>query len=536
MEEGKRTRLEKTDALIAAGLLIAVVIALVATNSAYGMVWDEGFYYPTYRLVSEWFGLIFSDPALAFSSEGISAHWAEIRELPPVTKYIGALSTSVVPFVGPLLQMRFLFMVLFGGTISIAYLVARLLFPTASKGVCLVPALCYLLHPRMFAHGHVAASETVFAFITALSILIVLLDTKILTKSILITLIAVLACATKVNGIVLCIAIIGYYSLLFVMNYKRDNSQFTKKNALFVLLPILFFPLLLYAIWPWMWYETPSRLLDYWAFIRDHSHLPTWYLNDQYNSGDKLVPWSYPIVMTFVASPVGFLISICSGLFLYLKSLIRKEQEFDIRFLYVLLLIAGPYSSMMLTGAPKYDVLRLFLPAFFPLCLFATLMIQSLATRFPNQQTFLVGGFIVLLLAESASSMRVGLSYFNFPTRLATKTGAQFPFETAYWMESVQPEIFEWLLQDSGKSEVRVMTRAMHLQVLQIEQEWGLIPKGILINPDPPYDYHLIQNRRGFWSDVDWWLFANRENLLQDPLQPNDPRFFVFDGRPPYKQ
>ncbi|MGF1573098.1 MAG: ArnT family glycosyltransferase [Sumerlaeia bacterium] len=534
METGERSSLQKTDYLISASLFIGTLALLLSTNSAYAMVWDEGFYYPTYKLVSQWFGLLITSPGLAFSYQGIFDHWAEIRELPPITKYLGALSTSLVPFQNPLLSMRLLFMVLFGLTVVLVYCISRLLNPNSTFFTCTIPAIFYLLHPRLFAHGHIAATETVFAFITALSILVVILKMNDYLRISLIIFVIVLACGTKVNGLILCTALFFYYLILIFSIYKSSKEKLEFKKIGFALMLLILAPFLLYFIWPWMWHDTFPRLQEYWSFIRDHAHLGTWYLGNQYNVGEKLIPWHYPIVITLATIPITFFLASLFGIILYMKALLQHKIEFTSPWLYIVLLVLGPYGSMILMGAPKYDGIRLFLPVYIPLGLFIPLFIHRIQEVQSKYYPYIISVFFLLLFIETLPNLRVGLNYYNKPTKLLSNNGAEFPFETAYWMESIHPEVFESMLNDSGKENIRLITRAIHPKVFEIQQEWGLIPQGVLINPVPPYDYHLIQNRRGFWTKVDWWLFENRESLYIDSLQPNEPRFFVYDGRPPY--
>ncbi|MDX1972353.1 MAG: glycosyltransferase family 39 protein [Candidatus Sumerlaeia bacterium] len=538
MEEAQRAAQKHTDLILCAALFLGTLLFLIATHHAYAMVWDEGFYAPTYALVTDWFALLSQNPGEAISPEAIKTHWALINELPPITKYLGALSSSLfAPLTGDhLLGMRLLFMILFSGTIVLLYGCARFLFPEIPRAVPVIAALLYATHPRLFAHGHIAATETPFAFLTSLVLFVALSPLPKYPKTGLLILLGVLACATKENGLILCVALGCYAVLQAWQHFGVERQPVEKRYLLFVALCLILSPVLLFLLWPWMWYETPDRLLEYWKFIRDHAHLGTWYFGERWNVENRLIPWHYPLVITALTTPVAMLLLMLGGGVLALRGLLRSPLPFNSPWWLVLLLILGPYSAMIVTGAPKYDGIRLFLPVFFPLTLLALQAIVSLTNVAPKYHVPMLATVLLLQLVETLPSARVGLSFYNAPTRIATPEGVEFPFETTYWMESIHPELFDQMLRDSGKSEIRILTRAVHPEVFLIQQQWGSIPANILFNGPPPYDYHLIQNRRGFWTNVDWWLYSNRESLYSDPLTPNDPRFFVFDGRPPYTE
>ena len=86
-----------------ADVIAAVCIGLLAfagvlvTYGSHGMSWDEAYYYPAYVDVWEWLRHFFRSPAAALSPEGIVAGWQEIHELPPVTKWLGAIGVGMAP-------------------------------------------------------------------------------------------------------------------------------------------------------------------------------------------------------------------------------------------------------------------------------------------------------------------------------------------------------------------------------------------------------------------------------------------------------
>jgi len=537
VEERKRTPFKTTDLIIFSGLVLVAFVMLLMTNRYFGMVWDEGFYYPVYVKTRAWIWELVTNPLNAISKDTITLYWAERNEVPPVTKYIGALSIGTGFGGNPLLSMRIVFMVLFSLTVGLIFLIAKNIFRDSSVYAQILPSLLYLFHPRLFGHGHFAATETVFTFLTVFYVFVLVCFQLNPLKKILISyVILALALATKVNGLILIVASLCYLIYLIIVSKKNSEEILTNKQIviLFACYPLVF--LLAWLIWPWMWYDTFDRIGEYWLFIRDHAHLAVWYLGEPYGDGEANTPWHYPIVMLFVVTPVITIISVASGFGKIIYDHFKAKDLFPkAEIVLLLLLIIGPLSGMIVTGAPKYDGIRLFIPVFAPLILFATPALECFKPSFVK----VVFGIAVLnLLLENIPSFKTSMSYYNLPTVLASPDEPDFPFERTYWMESIQPQVFEDIVILSGKTEdeeIHVITRALFPKVFEVQQEWGTIPDNIVFNQGidqggPPYDFHLIQFRKGLWRNVDWALYAERENLIIDPLSPDNPRFLVLDG------
>ena len=113
------------DRWIALALGVATMLVAAATSRFYGMTWDEGYYYPTFEDVVAWVKLLASSPGLALSAEGIEAGWGQIEELPPLTKWIGALCVALTPAGWELEAVRAYAFVLFGATVGMLYAAAR---------------------------------------------------------------------------------------------------------------------------------------------------------------------------------------------------------------------------------------------------------------------------------------------------------------------------------------------------------------------------------------------------------------------------
>ncbi len=529
--------------------LMGLVFAAVAwgTGRWYGMCWDEGYYYPAYVDVWNWVKLIFHAPSEAFSHAGIVNGWERIHELPPVTKWFGAAMVAITPKGAELPILRLFPAVLFGATVS---LIARIVHRRTD---CLISGLVagafYGLHPRIFGHAHFAASETVFAFFTALFLYLAQRNLDRGGRRFLLAIVLGLAIATKVNGFIMLAATTLWFGLRWLYSTRGTEEEsfplpparrLAGDGARFAV--ILFIALLTaWIVWPWMWQDTFARLQEYWMFIREHSFQGVWYAGEKHNYPKGIVPmvtWEYPWVMTLVTSPtiwvIGFFASV--GLIQYGNQ--RGKWLFGDHDLLVGLLILGPLTAMMLPTSPKYDGIRLFFPMFVPLAMVfgwgvSILNVQSIVGRVLPARSFAAIILLAICALESLPFWLTGLSYYNYPTRWLGVRMHDFPFEITYWGEALTEDVFDDIEEEFPTGTVKIKTLALHTAVFDLQQQWGVIPARFEFDGNPPYDAHLMQNRKGFWGRTEWWFADQRVPLRTWPAESEDPRVYLFDGRPP---
>ena len=503
------------------------------------MCWDEAYYFPAYIDVWDWVKMLFTHPGTALSGEGIAAGWAAIHELPPLTKWLMAPLAAMGGGGHPLETVRLVPAALFGATVALLFVVAR---RRTTLPWALLAALAYAFHPRLFGHAHFAATETIFAFVTMLAILAADGDIHKWGRKALLAAIAGLALATKVNGLILIAALLIWLAIraAFHFSLSRNNTDERRRalsHSVTAGLIVIAAPIVAFLLWPWMWHDTGARLAEYWHFIREHSHQGVWYLGRKWNFPIGVAPrapWHYPLVMTAVASPVVFAGLALAAIGAALTRLWKNRQAIEPLDILLLLLVAGPIAANMLPSSPKYDGIRLFFPAFLPMALLIGRLGPKVGTEStPRQAWRVAGGLILLLVVTGVPGLTRGLGYYNLPTRLLAPKGEDFPFEVTYWGESLTNGVLEDLNQ-TCPSNARIRTLAMHTDVLRLQQKWGRrLRPDIQFDGEPPYDFHLMQNRKGFWSNTEWWFRANREPLRSWPENAGPPLLFLFDGRPP---
>ena len=500
-----------------AGFLTAWVLALPQWRGP-GLTWDEAYYYPTFVSVRAW--------AASGGGTGIGAGWSQISELPPVVKWLGAASLT---FGGSgwanLAAMRLVPAAAFGAALVLLRLIALKLVP---RKWAWLPVLVYALHPQVLGHAQIAATETVFAAVNLLVLWAALRIDRGRGAQLVLALSLGLTLATKVNGIVL-VAIVVFWLLtrrLFAARGNRLPARVEAQSLAWLVLA----PIAAFAIWPWMWSNPVGHLRGYFEFIAAHSHQPLWYFGRKWNFGGELAPLSYPFVMLHLTTPMMLLALFWIGLATGFVSLVRRRRIARGPYL-VALLFLGPLAASSLPSAPKYDSIRLFFPVLAPAALLATVGLHWLSRGMRRREVVRRAAFSALVLALPMQWPTI--DYYNVPTRWVASRSTIFPFEETFWGNALD-RVALADLNAKLPPNARVRTLALQADALMIYREWGLLRTDIVIDGDPPYDAHLMQNRRGFWGNAEWSIFSQRDPLASwGRGAGGEPLMFLYDGRPP---
>jgi 4-amino-4-deoxy-L-arabinose transferase-like glycosyltransferase len=288
--------------------------------------------------------------------------------------------------------------------------------------------------PRVFGHAHLATLDVTMAATWLLSVVVFAraVEAGGWRWGMVSGLCLGLALLTKINAVFLPLALVGW------------GLGFHGRRAVVPLVLTLGIGVaVFFAGWPWLW---PAPLERAWAYVR-----PTWrvaipvtyfgrvYLNTE-------APFHYPIVMTLVTMPVGIL-------FLALVGLSRAVRGFRGSPLLALLVVnvvvaMGPFVTPWL---PKYDGVRLWLPAFPFLALLAGVggaqcwgWVAERSRRRPWRPLFVTAVFFLLQAGAVVWARPYYLSYYN--ALVGGLWGAQrLGLETTYWHDVVDRRLFRWL-------------------------------------------------------------------------------------------
>jgi hypothetical protein len=183
-----------------------------------------------------------------------------------------------------------------------------------------------------------------------------------------------------------------------------------------------------YVLWPWMWFDTYSRLNAYFAFHLKHYGILFSYFGKIYEE-NPFAPWHAPWVMAGITTPIATLAAALAGAALAVAKAVRipppdsderRRRDFLVLVALAALVTIGTVSFM---NVPKYGGVKLFLPFFPFLALLGGAAVQWVADRLSSvilRRRLQLAIELVLaaaLVAPSAVSLSrihpYHLSYYN---------------------------------------------------------------------------------------------------------------------------
>jgi dolichyl-phosphate-mannose-protein mannosyltransferase len=330
------------DPLIALGLFVGYLAALLLTAKGLGYARDEGFYFHAAGTYGKWFELLLSTPGRALQAATVDRYWQENHEHPALMKSLFWLSRRLFdgrPFAESGTALRFPAMVLSSLAVSVTFEFGR---RCVGRGAGVVAALSFALMPQIFYHSHLAAFDMPIA---ALWLFVVYAYHRSLKPgavgwALLCAVLYGLALDTKHNSWLLPPALVahalwltGWRLLQRRRKARRDLTapasdltapvppprerwlvRFSRWFPLAFISTPLLAPALLYALWPWIWHDTVRRLIEYVQFHRLHVYYNMEYLGRTYF--EPPFPRSYSWVMTLATVPaITLVLAICGGLY-----------------------------------------------------------------------------------------------------------------------------------------------------------------------------------------------------------------------------
>ena len=413
---------------VAALAVFAVAFCLVAlTLEGPGIAWDEpSSIFPGWSYV-QWFAHL---PSLPFSPAELDRFWAPNHEHPPFAKVLMGFSQIALGG-SPLLASRLAVAALFAVLVEMVFSFGWRHFGELAGAMAAASLVCM---PRVFGHAHLAALDVpmAFAWFLAVAAFARAIERGSHRAAALAGACFGLALLTKINAIFLPIVFAAW------------GLAFHRRRALVPLAWTLGLGVVVFvAGWPWLWPDVPGRIL---AYLR-----PTWrvsipvkYLGTVWS--DKAAPWHYPLVMSAVTVPAGVLFLAVVGLVVAARAFLRDRHHS-----LVLANLAVTLGVFVLPGVPKYDGVRLFLPAFPFLALLAGIggvrCWEWVARRWPRRPwrpLLATAAFFLSQLVGIAWFHPCELSYYN--ALVGGLWGAEkLGFETTYWHEVVGPSLFRWI-------------------------------------------------------------------------------------------
>jgi 4-amino-4-deoxy-L-arabinose transferase-like glycosyltransferase len=330
-----------------------------------------------------------------------------------------------------------------------------------------VAAVSLLIMPRLFAHAHLAALESITNLVWSAALLSVAhwwasssvrgsknnsapsTRTAILTGVVL-----GLALLTKIQAIILPPLVV-----VWALWHWRTKA----------ILPLLVWGATGFFVfcigWPYLWFDFIPRLTEYFASSSDRAVVNVWYLGDRLP--DVAAPWHYPWVMFCSTIPIGLL---ALGVFGISKQRVNLFQSPAIGLVFGA--VVAPLVLFSIPGVAVYDGVRLFLVSFPAFCIFVGIGFQAfvewLAPR--NKHANLLAYSFLAIQAVGLIWMHpFQLSYYSGLVG-GTAGAARLGFEPTYWSDSINPELIDQLPNDES-IEVLVAPLLHQFQVDVLNQQ-----------------------------------------------------------------
>jgi 4-amino-4-deoxy-L-arabinose transferase-like glycosyltransferase len=482
----------------AAAIFLAVAAAIALTARGPGLTMDEPLYIGRALNYTEWFqGL----SARNFTWPVIREHWG-YEDHPP----LGSLWIA--------LNMR-----LFGGAVDLltaARIGAALLFGVAAAAIFLwiaskrgereglVAAAVFVLMPRLFAHGHFANIEMATLLLWLLTVIAFERGIERRGWSVACGALFGLALLTKINAVFLPVLLLPWGLLFHGRKALRNIAAMA-----------LCGPLIFLIGWPVMWYHPAAALHAYLADKAQRMIIPVYYLGTAYR--DRVAPWHYPFVMLLATTPLPVLVALTAGAWRYVRTLRAKWSESA----HEALVVWGflfPVCLLALPGVPKYDGIRLMLPAYpFLAALAAAGAVAAWDSLGRGRRWAGAACAAVLaawLLLPVVAFHPYQLCYYG---ELAGGPwgAAKLGFETTYWDDTFDSKALDYLNKEVPP-DGKVAFVAVPDYIWQFYQGLGEARRDIRMGDfgDRDWDYLVVVPRRGYW------LTDAERAFINSPPQP----------------
>lgn len=484
------------------GLFLTAFLAVLFTANAYGPTYDEPFYASAGVRHADWWARALRLDFGALRADSITQAWGPNHEHPPLEKVASGFSQRWFGSVLPgLAAFRLPSALWFAMTIAALYLFSRRAWGRRGG---LFAALAFAFMPRVVAHAHLAALDMPIAawfFVTA-ALTAVALARDSWAWTVLAGLAFGLALLSKMNAFFLP-------ALLLPWGLIYHRRRWPKLLAATLAIG----PAVFWLGWPWMWVSPLAHAREYLAFHLGHAAYNVWYLGRLY----QYAPWHYPFVMTAVATPVA---ALALGLLGAIRSWPRRGLDPD-----RVLLLAGfvvAIAPSALPGSPKYNGVRLFLPAFPFLAALAGggfawlegLVSRRLAGQPSARRTSVLAAVALgaLLLYPGAvgtvASHPYQLAYYNMLVG-GTAGAAKHGFETIYWGQVYkEAPIFLNAVPEANPRVLIIPKGCIYL--LEFQQQAGALRRDIRFTGDEgearSADYVMFQCMQSDYTDLAWEL------------------------------
>ena len=475
-----------------------------------GLTWDEANFIPSGLSYIDWFRQL--DSPDAFTPGVITKYWSATRGHPPLAKLLSALTILVFhKITGLIASARLSTAFSFSFLLMLIYSLVRR-FWSWKAGI--FSSLSLLIMPRFFGHAHLAALDVLMSTMSVLVVFSFIRGIDNWRWSLSLGVFFGLALATKLNALYLPFPLIIWAHLYHRKDYANN------------LIAMLFIsPFVFLAIWPWLWVDTSQHLLGYLASKIQRSVIPVYYLGKTY--GESPPPWHYPFLMTAITIPSGLVLTGLAGIAGVIKSSLPHRSTGDRHKIGMLIIFSAlfPLILMSLPGIPKYDGVRLFLPAFPFLAILSGIGLEQLGEKTDgfirrklNLRTIIHLPLIIGLLFLGISARPLVaispyyLSYYNILAG-GVKGAKKLGMETTYWGDSMTQTVLDYL--NGQPPGTRVNFFPVGSNIVPLLEFSGELRSDIEVTSREKADFLVLNCRQGFFDDKLWKIYKEEKPIKE---------------------
>ncbi|PKN92154.1 MAG: glycosyl transferase [Chloroflexi bacterium HGW-Chloroflexi-6] len=522
---------------IALLLACLTIILLTVTAPAIGLTWDEPAYIAGANSVAGWFEALAENPGQAFGPEIIQKYWSVTHEHPPVDKIVsGLVWLAARNFFDELTANRLGNMLLVALLVALLYLMLAQVYGKAA-GLFAVAALIAM--PRFFFHAHLAALDVPVAVGT---FVVTFLFWKTIDRNewwwgLLLGVAWGLVVATKLNGVFVPIAFV-----IWLLVFRRKGSL-ALRLVLMGLTAILTF----FVIWPWLYYQTWDRVVEYVGFHVFHYDIGQWYFGQFYLPP----PWHFVLVILWAVVPLTTLLLALAGM-----ARAGKGQR-DNGLAWLLTISAFVSILPFLFGKSLlYDNDRLFMPVYPFLAALAGVgfawaqgKARKLAEQVRRPGLALPISLLLAILALTPQSLAMVRQYPHLLSYYSESVGGlsgatKLGLETTYWCETYASAL-PYINAHASPGD-KIWIEPWSYDVLLYYQRIGMLREDVLIlNPYLAFSILGLDGPQpviGRFGNADWYIFQYRQTQYNwdgeqypplQTLESNSPVYEVIqDGIP----